>query len=218
MGQPYSRKWLFVVGALLWAGCAQTHIVRPLGKGNGNVNMSLGGPFLTVFGATIPAPIASVGGAYGVRDDMEVAGHLDLTALAYGIVHVDPGFVLHPVIREGGWVPTVTVGASLHLLTNFQDFRGIPDLTVAAAWRIARRHLIYVGGDLGLGFEAHGFRAFYGPFIGGEARLGKRVGLALELKYINPDINTQILAPTWQPGQGYLSLIIGLNVYLGGVK
>ena len=59
---------------------------------------------------------------------MEVVGHVDLTALAFGIVHIDPGFVLHPVIRESGWVPTVTVGASLHLLTNFQDVRGIPDL------------------------------------------------------------------------------------------
>jgi hypothetical protein len=224
MGQRYSRNRPGVaLGAFLLlavAGCASSHIVRPLGKGNGNLNVSLGGPFVAFGDVTVPTPIASIGGAYGVRDDLEVFGHLDVTALAFGIVHVDPGIAMHPIVREKGWIPTVTVGAALHLLTNFQDFRGVPQLTVAAAWRIARRHMIYVGGDLGFGFEPQGFRAIWGPFVGGEARLGKRLGLSLELKWIEPEYNVLPLAPAWVgiANQGYLSILLGINVYLGDVK
>jgi hypothetical protein len=56
--------------------------------------------------------------------------------------------------------------------------------------------------------------------VGGEARLGKRVGLSLELKWTEPEFDVKPLAPAWvSPGyQGYLSLLIGINVYLGGVK
>jgi hypothetical protein len=217
MARRYST--IFVL-AITLAGCASTHVVRPLGQGNGMVNASLGGPFLNVFDANIPTPIVSLGGGYGVRDWLDVYGHVDVTALAFGVLHVDPGVAFHPVIREGGWVPTVTVAASLHLLTNFEDARGVPQFMAAAAWRIARRHLIYVGADLGLGFQPQGFRAIWGPFIGGEARVGKRVGLSLEVKWIDPEYPTRLAAPTWVApgGQGYLSLLLGINVYIGSVK
>lgn len=201
-------------------GCAATHFVRPLGRGKGVVTASLGGPLVKLAGATFPVPIVDVGGGYGVRDDLDVFGHVDVTALAFGILHIDPGFALHPVIRDGGWVPTVTVGAALHLLTNFHDaVRGVPQLTVACAWRIKHKHMIYLGGDLGLGF-GDPFHVLWGPFIGGEARLGRRVGLALEAKWISPEYNVDPVAPAWvsPSSQGYLSVLLGVNIYLGGVK
>jgi hypothetical protein len=207
------------------AGCTQSHIVRPLGKGNGVVNASLGGPFVHVFGLDIPAPIFTAGGGYGVRDDLDVYANLDVTALAFGLLHVEPGVVLHPVIRESGAIPTVSVGASLHLITDFRDARAVPNLMGALAWRY-KRHMLYVGGDLGFGFGAsredgeRAFRFLGGPFVGGEVRAGKRVGLALELKWLAPQSNVAFAAPEWvSPGsQGYFSLLIGINVYIGDVK
>src|SRR5690348_11716594 len=97
MARRYST--IFVL-AITLAGCASTHVVRPLGQGNGMVNASLGGPFLNVFDANIPTPIVSLGGGYGVRDWLDVYGHVDVTALAFGVLHVDPGVAFHPVIRE----------------------------------------------------------------------------------------------------------------------
>lgn len=204
---------------LALTGCAASHFVRPLGKGNGAVDLSVGGPFVKLFGLSLPVPELTVGGGYGVRDDLDVFAHLDLTALAFGVLHVEPGLALHPIVRDGGWVPTVTVGTSLHLFTNFRDARAVPQLTGALAWRIARKHLVYLGGDFGLGFESRGFRPIWGPFVGGEARVG-RVGLALELKWVNADYDVAPLAPDWvsPASHGYLSLLVGINVYFGKVK
>jgi hypothetical protein len=221
MGELYSRKpgWLLALALCAGlTGCAASHFVRPLGRGNGVVTASVGGPFVRLFGAAIPTPILDLGGGYGVRDDLDVYAHVDATALAFGVLHVEPGFALHPLVRDGGWVPTVTVGTSLHLLTNFREARAVPQLTVAAAWRIARKHLIYIGGDLGFGFQPEGFRPLGGPFVGGEARIG-RVGLTLELKWLSPAYDTEPVAPDWvsPDSHGYLSLLIGVNVYLGKV-
>jgi hypothetical protein len=209
---------LLAAACELVGGCAATHFVRPLGRGHGVVTASLGGPLVKLFGGTFPAPIVDLGGGYGVRDDLEVFGHVDVTALAFGILHIDPGFALHPIVSDGGWKPTVTVGSALHLLTNFHDARAVPQLTAACAWRIKHKHMIYAGADLGLGFGAV-FHPLWGPFIGGEARIG-RVGLALEAKWIAPGYPVAPLAPAWvsPSSQGYLSVLLGVNVYLGGVK
>jgi hypothetical protein len=228
-GEPYSRKpcklpfvplrLAFLAFALHIVGCTSSHFVRPLGKGNGVVHASLGGPFVQALGTTLPAPIFSLGGGYGVRDDMEVILHADLTGAAFGILHLEPGFVLHPLVRDGGWVPTLTVATTLHILTNFSDVRAVPQLTGAAAWRIKQKHLVYLGADLGFGFQPSGFSPLWGPFAGGEARIG-RVGISLELKWIAPHRNVAFAAPAWvsPSSQGYLSLLLGLNVYLGKVK
>ncbi len=215
------RVYATLLVALGLVGCSQSHIVRPLGKGHGVVNASLGGPFVHVFGLDIPAPIFTAGGGYGVRDDLDVFANLDVTALAFGLFHFEPGVVLHPVVRESGAIPTVSVGASLHLLTDFKDARAVPNLMAALAWRY-KRHMLYFGGDFGFGFGVGGraFRFLGGPFVGGEVRAGKRVGLALELKWLAPQTNVAFAAPEWvSPGsQGYFSLLIGINVYIGTVK
>src|SRR3954469_4285208 len=72
MPRTYST---FALLAVLLGGCASSHVVRPLGQGNGMVNASLGGPFINLFNASIPTPIVSLGGGYGVRDWMDVYGH-----------------------------------------------------------------------------------------------------------------------------------------------
>ena len=204
--------------AALVAGCAATHAVRPLGRGNGAVHASLGGPLVTVGSATIPTPILSVGGAYGVRDDAEVTLHADATAALFGVLHVEPGVAFHPVIRDGGAIPTLTAAASLHLLTNFNDTRLAPQVTLAGAWRVRRRHLIYLGADTAVASGSPA-RVVFGPLLGGEARLGRRLGLAREMKWLAPYYDVGPLAPSWvSPGShGYFSVLLGFTVYLGDV-
>jgi hypothetical protein len=205
--------------ALLGLGCATTHQVRPLGRGNAAVHASVGGPLLGLFGGVLPVPVVSVGGGYGVSDTLDVTLHLDVTSAAFGALHIDPGVAWHPLISEGGPRPTLTLGGSLHVLTDFTATLVAPDLMLAAAWRIARRHLVYAGVDAALAVRTTA-RALGGPFLGGEVRLGKRLGLALELKWLAPWYDTAAVAPSWiaPGGYGYLSALLGVNVYIGNVK
>ena len=201
------------------AGCATTHQVRPLGKGNASVNASLGGPLLGLFGGVFPGPIVSVGGAYGISDKLDVLMHADVTAAAFGNLHLDPGVAWHPLVTEGGPVPTLTLGGSVHLFTNFKDALVAPDLTFAAAWRLGKRHLIYTGVDAGIAIRTQ-VRPIVGPFVGAEARVSKRVGLTLEVKWLAPWYDTTPAAPVWVSpgGYGFISVLLGVNVYIGDVK
>jgi len=205
--------------AALAAGCAPTHVVRPLGRGNAALTAGLGGPLVTVGSATIPTPILTVGGAYGARDDTEVTVHAGATAALFGVLHVDPGVAFHPVVRGRGALPTLTVAASLHFLTNFRDTRLGPQLTLAGAWRLGRGHLVYAGADSAFATGSPA-RLVVGPLAGGEARLSRRIGVALEAKWLAPYYDVAPLAPSWvSPGShGYLSVLLGLAVYLGDVR
>lgn len=210
-----------ILSLLALSACASSHFVRPLGRGNGAVHASLGGPLVKLGGAVFPTPIATVGGGYGVRDDVDVYLDANLTALAFGDLHLTPTVAWHPLISERGAVPTVTVAGSLNFLTDFEVARALPQLTAAAAWALGRkRHMIYAGFDLAVSFEGKGWVPLVGPFVGGELRVGRRVGLTLEAKWIAPDFDSTPPAPAWiaPAGQGYLSLLLGLNVYFGGVR
>jgi hypothetical protein len=213
-----ARIGIAVVAWTACAACASTHIVRPLGKGNGVVHTSLGGPLVALGSAVFPSPIATVGGAWGVHDRVDVFMHANVTAMAFGDLHLEPGVAWHPLVRERGAVPTLTVGGSLHFLTDFRSTaRVFPAVSGAAAWALGqRRHLVYGGLDLAVSFEG---RAIFGPFVGGEMRVGRRVGLSLEVKWLAPYYDTRPPAPAWiaPGGLGYVSILLGVNVYLGSV-
>jgi hypothetical protein len=205
--------------ALAAASCATSHPARPLGRGNFVGQGSLGGPIVEVNDTPIPAPILIAGAGYGATDRWDVYGRADITAAAYGNLHVEPGAAFHPLVRERGLVPTVTFAGSLHVLTDFDSFRAGPQLTGLSAWRFgARGHLVYLGVDAGTIFGGR-TRVLAGPLVGVEGRAG-RLGLVVELKWLSPWYDVQPLAPTWvSPGDhGYVSLLLGCNVYRGDVK
>ena len=216
------RLYVAIATLLAFAACASSHFVRPLGKGGAVVNASLGGPLVELGGATFPVPIVDVGGGYGVRDDVDLFLRWNITAAAFGDLHLEPGVAWHPIIRDHGGVPTLTVAGSLQLLTDFRtSVLALPQLTIATAWALGKkRHLLYGGTDLAVSFEGRGWVPIFGPFVGGELRVGRRVGLSLEAKYLAPNYNPRLLAPAWvaPAGWGYLSILLGVNVYFGGVK
>jgi hypothetical protein len=110
----------------------------------------------------------------------------------------------------------LTAAPSLHLITNFTDTRAYPQLTLTAAWTIRGRHLIYTGGDAGVGFGAR-TRVIAGPLVGGELRV-RRVGITLEAKWLAPYYDVAPTAPSWiSPfDRGYLTLLAGVTYYTGG--
>lgn len=216
------RLYVAIATLLAFGACASSHFVRPLGKGGAVASASLGGPLVKLGGAVFPTPIVELGGGYGVRDDVDLFLRANITAAAFGDLHLEPGVAWHPIIRDHGGVPTVTVAGSMHFLTDFRtSARALPQLSAATAWALGRkRHLLYAGADLAISFEGRGWVPIVGPFVGGELRVGRRVGLSLETKYLAPTYNTGILAPAWiaPGGYGYLSILLGVNVYFGGVK
>jgi hypothetical protein len=210
-----------VLFAALAASCATSHFARPLGRGNAVGQASLGGPMVEVSGTPVAAPILAVGGGYGVAERWDVYARADVTAAVYGNLHVEPGAAFHPIVREAGAVPTVTLAGSVHVLTDFDDVRVGPQVSGLAAWRVgaSRRHLVYVGADAGTLISSH-TRVLAGPLAGGELRVGRRAGLVLEGKWLAPWYDVRPLAPTWiSPGDhGYLSILLGCNVYWGDVR
>ncbi|HEX9102404.1 MAG TPA: hypothetical protein VF997_09380 [Polyangia bacterium] len=216
------RLYVAVATLLGFGACASSHFVRPLGKGGAVASASLGGPLVQLGGAVFPTPIVELGGGYGVRDDVDLFLRANVTAAAFGDLHLEPGVAWHPIIRDRGGVPTVTVAGSMHFLTDFRtSARALPQLSAATAWALGqRRHLLYAGVDLAVSFEGRGWVPVFGPFVGGELRVGRRIGLSLEAKYLAPNYDTKILAPAWiaPGGQGYLSILLGVNVYFGGVR
>jgi hypothetical protein len=221
MGLPRCFALIGGGAALCFASCSTSHVARPLGRGNAVGQASLGGPLVQVSGTTIPSPILTVGGGYGLTDRLDAYARADVTAAAYGDLHLEPGVAFHPVIREVGAVPTLTIAGSVHVLTDFGDLRVGPQVTVLAAWRLGAHHdhLVYLGADAGTLFGGQ-TRVLAGPLAGAEARLGKRTGLSLEVKWLSPWYDVRPLAPTWvSPGdRGYLSLLLGCNVYWGNVR
>jgi hypothetical protein len=216
------RLSIAIAALVAFSACASTHIVRPLGKGRSAAHLSLGGPLIKLGAAVFPTPIIELGGAHGVRDDVEVFLHANVTAAVFGDLHLEPGVAYHPIVRDHGGVPTVTVAGSLHFLTDFRtSARALPQLSAATAWALGhKRHLVYGGLDLAISFEGKGWVPIFGPFVGGELRIGRRIGLSLELKWLAPNYDTRPPAPAWvAPGSlGYFSVLIGLNVYFGGVR
>jgi hypothetical protein len=211
-------RLLIAAGALVGLGCASSRPVRPLGTGNAAVNTSVGGPMVKALGLRIPIPVLDVGGAYGVRDDLEVTAALDVTAGVYGIVHLEPGVAWHPVVREQGGLPSLTVLGSVHLLTNFGDVLVAPRASGVASWLLGGRHVLYAGADAAVAIRPS-TRVLAGPLAGGELRLG-RLGLGLELKWLAPYYDVEPAAPEWLSpgGRGFFSVLFGASYYLGGAR
>jgi hypothetical protein len=195
------------------AACSTARPVRPLGRGHAVVGASLGGPLIHTFGVVIPTPILSAGGGYGLDERANVTASLDVTSAAYGVLHVEPGAALFPVSHEGGWGPTLMLGGSLHLLTNFADTRVAPATTAIASWRLRRRHLLHAGADAALAIGSP-TRLVAGPLAGGELRFG-HAGIGVELKWLAPTYDVEPLAPDWiSPARhGYFSVLFGLRYY-----
>jgi hypothetical protein len=205
-----------MLGLAAGAACSTTRAVRPVGRGQAAFNVSVGGPLVQALGTDLATPILTVGEAYGARDDLDAFVNADLTAAAYGDLHLQPGVAYHPLVRDGGAVPTLTAAGSAHVITDFSTAtRVYPQLTLTAAWLVGGRHLLYLGGDGALGLYGT-TRALVGPLVGGELRAG-RIGVALEGKWIAPYYDVAPLAPTWisPASHGYLAVLAGVTFYTG---
>jgi len=211
---------------ILGTGCSTAHHARPLGKGNGAVHASIGGPVAGIGTADTPIPLTTVTGKVGVTDRLDVfAGwHVLETFLNDGNFYFDIGASYY-IFDQKRFRPGLSAAFTVSPLINRESGWASFDLQITASWALdsRERHLIYVG--------MHNYFApprnqivdmppyTWSPYLGGQLRLGKkrRLGLTLELKWHRPYASTRDSVVGYLgPGkQGALSFVSGITVYLG---
>ena len=206
------------------SACASSHFVRPLGKGGARGQRRRSAArWSQLGGATFPTPIVDVGGGYGVRDDLDLFLRANLTAAAFGDLHLEPGVAYHPLVRDGG-AGADGDGGRLAALSHRLSHRGARACRSSASRRRGRSAAGATWSTRGstspsASRGAAGCRSS-GPTSAASCASSRRVGLALEAKYLAPNYDTGILAPAWVApgGYGYVSVLLGVNVYFGGVR
>ncbi len=197
-----SFRWgVFIVWAAAVLGCTATHSVRTVGKGNAAVETSLGGPFFTDLGGAIPAPNLFIGGRYGVRDDLDVALHYNLTSpilpgigldgiFAAHYVPIQPGVARQRDSKQRGW--SLATEGAVHLLTDFQNGAVvIPETSLAGGYRYR-----WFNPYLGLSFALNFYRPYdrgtpvcLSPFLGADFIVNERVSLSLRITFYDVAYN-----------------------------
>lgn len=212
---------LLVVSAVL-GGCAASHAIAPLEKGQSGITSSLGGPFVQYGSAPIPLPIVSLGYRYGIDGHTDVHGSLYVTQLAlFKVGGFDVG-VARELITADGPRPRIMMDLNTHWFFGDRaktgpdgGFRFFPDLSLMATWDLGRaKHHLYVGVDNF--FEvAPSFRYYPTPILGTELKASKGLGIQLELGWLAPWKDTLPVNPVWYgPGNlGAVSVKLGFNGY-----
>ena len=219
------RPGLLLILALgVGAACAPTRAIRPLDKGQTQLQLSAGGPFVDYFGGQKPLPLTGVSVAHGVSDKTAITGALYPTQLAlFRVFGMDVG-ATHLLLEQDGARPRLMLDGRVYVFGG--DYapddpaqggvRVFPDLQLIAAWDVGN-HAIYTGYDNF--FQPLPTFHYHGSFLlGGEVRPTPGFGVQLETKWISPWANTLVQTPVWlAPGnQGALSIQLGFNVAFGG--
>lgn len=216
----------------LTQGCAGQNLSRTVGKGNGEVHASLGGPFFERLGPAIPVPNVNVGGRYGVHEIVDVDASVNLLAAAYGILAIDAAAVIQ-LLRVPKRLAFSATGR-LHTFGDLDDapgFRAYPEFGLHAGGQIPDLDWLHLyGGILGLvnprppiNRPALIWQTFVGTeFLlpskearthGGKAR---QQGIALHLAYFNPGPQQDSVVD-YTPGAGAIALYLGWRIRFGGL-
>lgn len=175
------------------AGCTATRSVRTIGKGNTGIEASLGGPVFTNLGAPIPAPNLFIGGRYGIRDDLDLSLHYNLTGpfvpgiglnviLSEHWVPIQPGIGAQAATDDTGW--SLATAGSVHLITDFvHGALAVPVFEVAAGWRYK-----WINPYLGVSLAVQLYRPYeavhpimLNPFVGADIIVKDQINLALRV-------------------------------------
>jgi hypothetical protein len=227
------RSILIAASAVaLGAGCAAQNFSRTVGKGNGELHASVGGPFFERLGPPIPVPNANVGGRYGLHEIVDVDANVNLLAAAYGILALDAAAIVQFVRIPRRFA--FSGSARLHTFGDLNDapsFRAYPELGLHAGGQIPGVDwLALYGGVLGLINPQPPIdrpALIWQPFFGTEfllrpktaAREGgkdRQQGIALHLAYFNPGPRTDSVVD-YTPGAGAIAFYVGWRMRFGGL-
>mgnify|MGYP006982806957 CR=1 FL=1 len=87
MKQILNLLTIFLI--LFLFGCTAHSNLTPIGEGNIDAVVSLGGPFIPVAETKIPTPYFSAGANYGLRENINLDANLHITSLFYELAGFD---------------------------------------------------------------------------------------------------------------------------------
>lgn len=220
------------VGSLLLAGCAAPNLSRTVGRGNGEVRASAGGPLFAALGPTIPAPHVQVGGRYGVTDAVDLDANLNLLGAAYQLLMLDVAANVQLYRRPRGLA--MATSGRLYIMGDLDDAplaRAYPEWGLHLGGPVPRvdwLHL-YGGQTLAVQFDPpeEGEAVFFTPFVGVEAllphdrpRRGKprQHGIALHFGWTNPWRDRDTVLDYRPAVGGAMHVYLAYRLRLGGLN
>lgn len=212
------RAALLLLPALLATGCGLTTQVRPVPRGAVQVEGAVGGPLVRI-GPVIPVPLSAAGVRYGVAERADVAAHVHLTSLSFGVAGLDVGGTWLALEQDGA-VPALSLGGRVYGFTSVHASRDVSprayvEVSPTASYLLGGRFLSYASAT-GL-VQLAGGRPLLSLAVGEEVRL-ERWGVQLELRWYQPDYATRFNAADWQGvgGMGALGGVLGVHYRFGG--
>ncbi len=126
---------LALLSLLCCAACTPSRLVQPLEQGESAAGISFGGPLFEYHEKTIPMPLSSLYGAYGVTEQISAFAGIHTTALVYGLAQVDLGW-LQEWMQPLDWRPGISFSPALYIMVDTWEghWRGYPSLDVNAWW------------------------------------------------------------------------------------
>lgn len=206
---------------LVLAGCAAHTSIEPLGRGNTNVNVSLGGPVVAAFNTHIPIPYATVGATYGLKDNINIDGSIHLTSLPYSIFGMDLGASYFPVLNKG-LIPTVGIHPQVLAFVSMKPdvesrMRIYPSASASAAWHLGS-DVVYTGFDYTFPLTTPDYdndapKFVLSPFIGYRTELGKDFRLTTEIKWQGANVRSNQLAVDYTKfgGHGAAAILFAIE-------
>ncbi len=181
------------------SACTATHRARTVGKSHAAADLSLGGPMTTALGAPIPMPVVFLGGRYGIRDDLDVSLHYNLTAPAVPSIplHLETAVHYAPIqpglgeqAADQGW--SVVLDGTVVWMSDFESgLMVFPALGATGAYRYK-----FIAPFLGLTAAGNFYRPFERkngltliPHAGLEFMAGEHFGLTLEAAFMEAGHN-----------------------------
>ncbi len=212
----------------LASACGTVNSARPLEPGQHQVGVTLGGPLLTVGGATLPMPNVVAQGRSGVAmvadRPLDVDYGLNLTAAAFGIVAVHGGASWLALDQDGG-IPALSLSNRLWVADNHLDFtkgsgtralHAVDQIELTASWDTSPA-LLYGGAAQYLDLREPSL--LLTPFLGAAWHLGKGWDLQTELRHYSinrPNPQGSVNWVTWGPGA--VGATLSVSKRMGGVQ
>jgi hypothetical protein len=196
------RSVIFIIIVLFTHGCAVHKSLMPLGSGNIEADISLGGPFIPLIEPKIPTPYASAGINYGLSERVNVEGNLHITSLFYKVAGIEAGAAYFPLLNEG-LIPAVGIQPRLLFYSSLKSdidsrFRLYPLISGTAAWEWGSG-IIYTGIDFVAPLTKPDYNddtpgIILSPFAGYKWNLGSDYSLFSELKWQGANVKSDMVS------------------------
>jgi len=126
----------------LASACTTTRVVKPLDKGETQIGLDLGGPFVN--GSMLP--LSSLHFAHGIHEKLSFFAGIHTTTLAFQTLQLDFGWC-YGVKEQNGIIPGISINTVFNPAISLRDaaFRLYPEITPNFYWELKEKHLFHLG-------------------------------------------------------------------------